>query len=100
MCIRDRSVFEKVIPPNPLFSDVSLLLNHVHSEADFDDWSRQPLLPRRLSRPGPGVCWYDINGDGWEDLIVPTGRGGKLAVFLNESGKSFKRIEPGEPSLV
>jgi hypothetical protein len=52
------------------FKDVSSLLGHVHVEEPFDDWARQPLLPRRLSRLGPGVSWYDFDGDGWEDLIL------------------------------
>src|SRR5262249_7383989 len=68
----------------PLFQDVSDWLGHVHFEAPFDDWARQPLLPRRLSRLGPGVSWYDVNGDGWEDLIVTAGRRGKLTVFMND----------------
>jgi len=43
------------------------MLGHVHVEDAFDDWAQQPSLPRRLSRLGPGVCWYDIDGDGWEE---------------------------------
>src|SRR5262249_52474589 len=58
----------------PFFADASSLLNHVHVEDAFDDWARQPSLPRRLSRLGPGVSWYDLDGDGWEDLIVTTGQ--------------------------
>jgi hypothetical protein len=79
--------------PAPAFADVSALLNHVHEEAEFDDWSREPMLPRRLSRLGPGVIWSDLDGDGWEDLVIGTGRGGTLAVFRNEQGKAFKRVE-------
>jgi hypothetical protein len=50
----------------------------------FDDFGRQPLLPRKLSQLGPGVTWFDFNGDGWEDLFVGAGRGGRLAVFRND----------------
>ncbi|MEO8426102.1 MAG: VCBS repeat-containing protein [Verrucomicrobiota bacterium] len=77
----------------PFFADASSRLGHVHFEDSFDDWSEQPLLPRRLSRLGPGVSWYDFNGDGWEDLIVTGGRGGKLAVFTNDHGGNFRMIE-------
>ncbi len=80
----------------PFFEDVSSLLGHVHPEAPFDDWARQPLLPRRLSRLGPGLSWYDVDGDGWEDLIVSAGRGGQLALFINEHGQRFRKIA-GEP---
>jgi hypothetical protein len=82
----------------PVFEDLSSLLGHVHKDDSFDDWSRQPLLPRRLSRLGPGVSWYDLNEDGWEDLIVGAGRGGKLAVFTNDHGRGFARLENAPPS--
>ncbi len=77
----------------PFFKDVSPLLGHVHVEDDFDDWAQQPSLPRRLSRLGPGVSWYDLDGDGWEDLIVAAAKGGKLGVYRNEKGRSFRALE-------
>src|SRR5262245_19494704 len=77
----------------PFFQDISALIGHTHHEDDFDDWVRQPLLPRRLSRLGPGVSWYDVDGDGWEDLIVSAGRGGNLAVFANDHGQRFRKVE-------
>lgn len=82
---------------NDWFADVSAQLAHFHVEDAFDDWARQPLLPRRLSRLGPGLSWYDADGDGWEDLIVSAARGGQLAVFFNEAGKSFRGVQAGPP---
>jgi hypothetical protein len=70
---------------------VSHLLAHVHHEEPFNDFERQPLLPRKLSQNGPGVAWFDMDGDGWEDLIVGSGKGGPLTVLLNKGGKSFER---------
>jgi hypothetical protein len=58
----------------------------------FDDQVRQPLLPNRFSQLGPGITWADVDGDGREDLIVGTGRGGHLAVFQNE-GKGFRDLQ-------
>ncbi len=76
-------------PARPLFDDASDLLAHRHTETPFDDFARQPLLPRQLSRLGPGVAWFDINGDGWEDLLVGTGAGGYLSALLNDRGKAW-----------
>jgi enediyne biosynthesis protein E4 len=84
--------------PPPWFADVSALLGHVHVEDDFDDWARQPLLPRRLSRLGPGLSWYDANGDGWDDLVVTAARGGQLTLFLNEGGQAFQIVKASTPA--
>ncbi|MDQ2667905.1 MAG: FG-GAP-like repeat-containing protein, partial [Gemmatimonadota bacterium] len=72
----------------PLFEDVTAELGgHTHVDPPFDDWARQFLLPNSLSQLGPGVAWFDYDGDGREDLIVGTGKGGRLGVFHNEGGR-------------
>src|SRR5689334_16438625 len=63
----------------PLFEEVSQVLGHTHREEAYDDFARQPLLPRKLSQLGPGVAWWDLNEDGHEDLIIGSGKGGELA---------------------
>jgi enediyne biosynthesis protein E4 len=76
-----------------LFSDVSGLIHHTHQDEPFDDFARQPLLPNKLSQLGPGVSWFDVDEDGWDDLIVAAGRGGRLAVFRNDGRGGFQRLE-------
>jgi len=76
--------------PEPWFEDVSGRLNHRHHEAPFDDFARQPLLPRRLSQGGPGVSWFDLDADGHDDLVVGDGRGGALGVFRNLGSGRFE----------
>lgn len=78
--------------PAPLFRDVSALLHHIHHEESFDDFERQPLLVRKLSQPGPGVTWFDVDGDGLDDLILSSGRGGQLAVFRNNGRGEFQAL--------
>jgi len=73
-------------PPAPWFRDVSARLGHRHVETPFNDWARQPLLPQALSQLGPGVTWYDVAGDGNEDLLITSGRGGSLAYYRNDGG--------------
>lgn len=80
-------------PPRaaPWFRDVSALLGHRHVETPFNDWVRQPLLPQAMSQLGPGVTWYDVDGDGGEDLLITSGRGGRLAYYRNNHGR-FTRV--------
>jgi len=77
--------------PAPLFSDRSELLGHVHHESEFDDFQIQPLLPVRLSRQGPGVAWLDVTGNGREDLLIGSGRGGEPVVYENRPGGQLRR---------
>jgi hypothetical protein len=81
--------------PKPVFEDVSALLKHVHHEDAFDDFERQPSLPRKLSQLGPGVSWSDVDGDGREDLLLGSGRRGEAEIFLNRSAEGFQRLRLG-----
>ncbi len=74
---------------HPVFVEVKTLV-HSHTETFFEDYSIQPLVPNRLSQLGPGVAWYDVNDDGWDDLIIGSGRGGHLALFHNDQNGGFK----------
>ncbi|MFO1458203.1 MAG: VCBS repeat-containing protein [Verrucomicrobiota bacterium] len=83
-------------PPTPArpptaawFTNVSSTLGHTHSDPGYDDFALQPLLPQRYSQLGPGVSWFDFNGDGHDDLIVGTGRDGKPAVYLGNGKGTF-----------
>jgi len=81
---------DKSPDPAPFFRDVSAQLNHTHHEELFDDFARQPLLPKRLSQLGPGVAWFDLDGDGRDELIVGSGRGGALAVYRHDGKGTFQ----------
>lgn len=96
------SVPEKksVAVPKALFEDASQLLRHVHNEEPYDDFARQPLLPNRLSQNGPGVCWFDLDGDGFDDLFIGSGKGGGLGVFRNMRNGQFQPIRIPELTRV
>lgn len=74
--------------PQTLFEDATAALHgHTHIEDTFDDWDRQFLLPNALSQLGPGVAWFDVDRDGYEDLLIGTGKGGRIALFHNDHGR-------------
>ncbi len=89
--VPDKNRFEA--SREPMFRDVSTWIGHRHKDQRFNDFKRQPLMPRRLSQLGPGISWFDYNGDGWDDLIVGSGRGGRLALYRNREGQAFERIK-------
>jgi enediyne biosynthesis protein E4 len=95
----DEAAARAYTPPPPvpappcLFEDVSASLNHRHEDRPFDDFTLQKLLPRHLSQLGPGIAWYDLNGDGREDLIIGGGRGSALGVYLNQGDGRWTRVE-------
>ena len=80
-------------PVTPRFAELSNQLKHTHKDEPFNDMERQPLLPNRLSQFGPPLTWLDLDGDGWEDLVIGAGRGGALAAFKNNAGRSFNPIQ-------
>jgi enediyne biosynthesis protein E4 len=90
---------EKPATGEAFFADVSELLNHLHVETAFDDWARQPLLPRRLSREGPAAIWSDLNQDGWEDLTLISGTNGDRSIYLSQQGKTFRKSETATNAL-
>ena len=66
------------VQPRPLFTGLTARLRHVHKEELYDDFARQPLLPKQLSSLGPGIAWFDLDGDDQDELVIGTGRGGPI----------------------
>jgi hypothetical protein len=73
------------------FKDQSILLSHTHYDEPFNDFYRQPLLPKQFSQLGPGVCWFDIDQDQDDDLLIGSGGGGQLAIFENIDKMGFRK---------
>lgn len=79
-----------------LFEDVSDLIQYTHHEEAFNDFERQPTIPRKLSQLGPGVAWFDFDGNGMDDLAIGSGRGGPAALLQNRGAGRFKRMTLGK----
>jgi len=78
---RSDSIHLHADPPETLMIEVFLPLQH-HEEL-YDDFGRQPLLPRRLSQRGPAVALADLYGDGLEDVLMGGSRGRHLMYVRN-----------------
>jgi hypothetical protein len=81
----------------PWFVDEGARLNHQHAEAPFNDFAVQPLLPRKLSQRGPGVCVTDLDDDGHDDLVIGAGRGGRVSFHKGDGADGFQPAAVSEP---
>jgi hypothetical protein len=77
--------------PEPLFTTVE---GPVSTEARYDAFKHQPLLPWNLSTLGPGLACGDVDGDGDEDVWLggPAGLAG--SVLFNDDGQLAARPQP------
>ena len=83
-----------LVAASPMF--VAEELHLAHYEQEYADFDRQPLLPRRLSQRGPGVAIADVDGNGFEDIVLGSGKGGYLQFALNFGGRFGRAQELGE----
>ena len=73
------------------------MLSHRHHQEYFDDYARQPLLPWEFSQGGPGLAWVNLMGDGREELVIGTGRGGNLSVYSPDGKGAWFPCRSGPP---
>ena len=80
-----------VVTPTLFTLDEKQPLNSiVHGDPDFDDYLRQPLLPWKHSRMGPGMAWADVNGDGSDDLYLSQAVRSEGRVYLSVGGGKYE----------
>jgi len=60
-----------------------------HKENEFDDFSRQILLPYKMSELGPHMATADFNGDGYEDFFMGGSAGYEGQLFLQKGDGTF-----------
>jgi len=83
---------------NSLFSDITQKagLNHKHVENEFDDFSREVLLPHKMSQFGPALAVADLNKDGLEDFYIGGAKGKSGTLYFQGKGNSFQKADlPG-----
>lgn len=62
-----------------------------HQDDDFNDFTRERLLPHSFSNLGPNIANGDVNGDGLEDFYVGGARNQAGALYIQQKNSSFKR---------
>lgn len=62
-------------------------MNYVHRESDVIDFNIQRTLPHKFSQNGPGLAVGDIDGNGYEDMVIGGSSGHGITLLKQlESG--------------
>lgn len=64
-------------------------IKYNHKETDFIDFSIQKLLPHKFSQYSPALAAGDIDGNGFDDLIIGGNTESPAQVFLQQPGGQF-----------
>ena len=68
-------------------------LDFKHTENDFGEFEREPLLPHLTSTDGPALAVGDMNGDGLDDVFVGNAKWEKAGVFFQNANGLFSKIK-------
>ena len=76
----------------PIFKKLNNEISKLkHSELNYNDFERQPLLPNKLSELGPGISWGDVDGDGDDDLFIGGAAYSLGQIVMNLGDGKFER---------
>ena len=64
-------------------------LDFKHSENDFVDFDREPLMPKLVSTEGPNLAVADVNGDGLDDIFIGGAKGQPGKLLIQQRDGSF-----------
>jgi enediyne biosynthesis protein E4 len=64
-------------------------IEFVHHENEFNDFEREPLMPKLVSTEGPVMAVADVNGDGLDDVFIGGAKGQPGAVLIQQRDGRF-----------
>ncbi len=90
---------QPILDEQSLFKEVttSVGINYKHKESDYIDFNIQKLLPHKFSEYTPALAAGDIDGNGFDDIIMGGNSLTHAQLFLQQSNGKFvqKDLIPG-----
>ncbi len=82
-------------PSGRILEDITVqtCVRYKHEENEFDDYSKQVLLPYKMSRMGPCIATGDFNNDGKEDFFVGGSSGKQGRLFVQDWKGAFHSVD-------
>ena len=71
----------------------TLGIDFEHQENIFNDFSKQVLLPQKMSQLGPALSVADVNKDGLEDVFIGGAQNQAGAIYLQNETGDFKLLD-------
>ena len=94
----DYSLQKPAIATNALFKEVTKEsgINYVHSDIELIDFDLQSLLPHKLSEYCPAIAVADVDGNGFDDLVIGGSRSRHAQLLLQQANGKFlqKDLQP------
>ncbi|SHF17425.1 Repeat domain-containing protein [Fodinibius roseus] len=80
------------------FAEVDDLgIDYRHRENQYVDFNNEPLLPRMLSRLGPGAATGDVHNNGRRDLFLGGAAGEAGRLFIQQPDGTFRQSDHEQP---
>ncbi len=75
--------------------DISLQIkfSYQHTENQFNEFDREPLMPHMVSTEGPALAVADINHDGLQDVFIGSSKGNHPSVMLQTANGTFTELK-------
>ncbi|GAB3316893.1 VCBS repeat-containing protein [Larkinella ripae] len=67
-------------------------LDFVHTEREFNDFARTPLLPHKHSQNGPPMAVADTDGNGLDDVFIGSDFGQPSFLYLQQPDGGFRKM--------
>lgn len=85
---------QKIMEP-PLFKEITASsgIGYSHREEDFIDFNIQTTLPHKLSEYNPALAAGDVDGNGFDDIVVGGNTYNPPTLFLQQTNGKFVEKE-------